>query len=81
MIKREFATEMNKVMLAMEKCDAALEEIKAAGDLTPDEYTRLYIRYQDLCDCVYRMATAGHKLERYEWVDECKKPLAMIFKD
>lgn len=79
MIKREFTNELNKTMQAMEKMDTMIDEIK--NELTDGEFLRLEMRYQDLCDCVYRMAMQGHKLERYECVDQFRQPLAKLFAD
>ena len=77
MIKHELTAEINKTFGAMEKTDITLEEIRKY--LTPEQYTTLWVRYQDLCDSVYRVSIQAHRLERYEFVDEFKKPLKELF--
>lgn len=63
--------------MAMEKMDSILAEIHS--QIPAETYAVLWERYQDLCDCVYKMSSIGHNLERYEFTDSFFKPLGELF--
>lgn len=77
MIKLELANEVNKAFVAMEMMDGKLSELH--NKLSPEEYAEIWLRYQDVCSCIYHMATKAHELERYEFTDEFFKPISEVF--
>ena len=77
MIKKELANETNKAFVAMEMMDSKLLELH--NKLSAEDYAEIWLRYQDICNSIYRIATKAHQLERYEFTDEFFKLLSAVF--